>query len=262
MAEMLLTLGILAILLGLAIVGVTKYQTILKGIEMDNHAKQLFLAAQNHLTEAQVTGELGRYRYACSLEETEGELNGAGKGIGLSIGDGSKPSDFPSDGAWAEGEYYYITYSPSERITAFEKSILKYMLPFGATDETLRTGGKYVIEYNPRTAAVYGVFYTEAQNTLTYEDVIILNRSGARGDSREAKLIRRNYGKGVIGYYGGAVTTREHGTRLQDLSITVENGELLQVVITDPNYFRKNSEGVQYATQIKVKIYGIFSGNE
>ncbi|MGN0712270.1 MAG: type II secretion system protein [Anaerovoracaceae bacterium] len=263
MAEMLMTLAILAILMALAIVGVGHYQKVLKGMEMDNNAKQIFLAAQNHLTSSELSGELGRYRKACSPggSVTSSEITG----LGAAIADTDKPSDFPADLTWTSGEYCYVVYNPlpgGVNTVTLDGSILKYMLPFGATEETLRSGGKYVIEYNPKTATVYSVFYTESKNSLTYTDVAALNTSRGRGSDTDARQVRRGYSGGIIGYYGGAAAMKEAGTLLEEPTIDVNNGETLEVVITDPNYFKKNAEGNAYHTTMKVTITGLFSGNK
>ena len=61
LAELLLVVGIIVILTGISFIAATYYSRVLKLNEMDNTAKQIFIAAQNHLTSVEATGELDRY---------------------------------------------------------------------------------------------------------------------------------------------------------------------------------------------------------
>jgi len=59
MAEALIVVAIVVILAGLIGVSVIGYQRSLKHLEFDGIAKEIFVAAQNHLTSAKTTGKLG-----------------------------------------------------------------------------------------------------------------------------------------------------------------------------------------------------------
>ena len=133
MAEMLVAVGILVILLGVAIPSVVSIRANLKMTELDDCAREIFAAAQNRLTALRSAGALD------SLNGTQME----------------QPGDFGVTGLdWGGGRgYRYVTQDGAGAL-----------LPAGSIDETVR-GGFYIIEYNRETAMVYGVFYAEAEIT-------------------------------------------------------------------------------------------------
>ena len=59
LAEVLIVVGIIAVLGGVASVAVWNYQRSLGQLERDGIAKEIFVAAQNHLTAAYGAGYLG-----------------------------------------------------------------------------------------------------------------------------------------------------------------------------------------------------------
>ena len=56
MAEMLVTVAIIGILMGVGFIAVVNYQRSLAQLERDGVAKEIFIAAQNHLTMARGEG--------------------------------------------------------------------------------------------------------------------------------------------------------------------------------------------------------------
>jgi prepilin-type N-terminal cleavage/methylation domain-containing protein len=58
MGELLVVVAILVILMGLGFVALIQYQRTLKQLELDGIAKEIFVAAQNHLTMADSQGLL------------------------------------------------------------------------------------------------------------------------------------------------------------------------------------------------------------
>ena len=59
MAELLIVVGILIVLFALSFIAVQNYQKSLAQTEYDTIAKELFIAAQNHITTAESQGYLG-----------------------------------------------------------------------------------------------------------------------------------------------------------------------------------------------------------
>ena len=59
MAEMLITVAIIAVLSGVIFIAVMRYRRGLAHLERDAVAKEIFIAAQNHLTLAESQGYLG-----------------------------------------------------------------------------------------------------------------------------------------------------------------------------------------------------------
>lgn len=267
LAELLITVAIMMILAGFAFVAVARYQKSLKLTEMDGTAKEIFIAAQNHMTAAKTSGEWDTYLEKIGADDSSSVIGGAME----------KPGDFEgSDDDFADTDnhgYYYVNYSNKTGQTGMnlDSSILSTMLPFGSIDDTVRSGGSYVIEYDIKTASVYGVFYTDNSKGMSYSDVTALNANG-RGDSTEAKNTRKNYKNGnsnvIIGYYGGAMAENLGNADLEvekDSDLIIDNSDKLQVYIYDRNYFTKaslNSEGTgesgeqQVKTKITVQITG------
>ena len=112
LAELLVTVGILAVLLALTLVAVNAYNSRLKLLQMDNTAKDIFIVAQNHLTASEVSGKLGVYIDGAG-NNTDGRL-----GTQMTL----QPADFTqaksdagldSDLEWNDSDYYFIDYYPS-----------------------------------------------------------------------------------------------------------------------------------------------------
>ena len=265
LAELLAVLAITVILLAIGMVAILHYSNVLKLTEMDNNSKEIFIAAQNHLTHAQASGALKSYDIA----------NNADGKLGTAMT--NEPSDFqeatgktwPENGRDADNAYYYIVYKPGDTSTRND-TILKGILPFGSIDENLRTDGYYIIEYNIKTATVYGVFYNDAKTLSTSDESAgsYLNSTAAdskvRADSDSGKSARMGYksvaGEGfVLGYYGGAMVN-VLGTKITAPTIEVSNGNKLQVKVTDPNYFRSGG-GTQLKTYINLTVTGLQSGS-
>jgi type II secretory pathway pseudopilin PulG len=136
LAEMLIVVAIVLVLSGVAFVAVGRYQRSMGQLERDGIAKQIFVAAQNHLTEAQGEGFLGKTKYGTQVNY---------------------------DGDLANGVYYYVVNSGA--VSQDGEEAFGLMLPFGSIDETVRTGGSYLIRYQPKTGRVLDVFYCSTFGT-------------------------------------------------------------------------------------------------
>lgn len=275
LAELLIVLAITSILLGIAMVGLLHYANLLKQTEMDNTAKEIFVAAQNHLTTAEGNGQLNEI-----VKKAEDDPKILGKKMTV------KPSDMPSD-EWNKNkdDYYYIILNSSSYIT-YGSEMMKILLPFGAIDEDIRTKGCYVLEYNLETASVYGVFYnnenpfntTDESTSGGYFNAIsspVRPQDISDSALAEARSNRSSY-KGAyshstfpLGYYGGAMIDLL-GKKITMPEVSVTNGEKLEVKIIDPNYFDtaavKNAETgnvteKQLDTYINLVVEGTASGN-
>jgi len=260
LAELLIVLAVTTILLAITMVGLLHYANVLKLTEMDNSAKEMFISAQNHLTQADADGTLSEFVKNNSSDATK---------IGNKMT--SMPSDMSSE-EWDKNKdnYYYISYAKGDT-SALSDSILKLILPFGSIDEKLRKDGNYIIEYNVKTATIYGVFFDDRYNLKNAaagtDDEIAGNvNNGIRSDDDTGKSARMHYtGTGssgdyfVIGYYGGAMVDIL-GTKITQPEISVSNGDKLQVTVTDPNYYNSVG-GVQLKTYVTLKVTGMESGN-
>ena len=199
MAELLIVVAIISVLAGVGFVAVQKHQRSLAQLERNTVAKEIYFAAQNHLTMAESQGLL--------KEAVEESFYGNAEG--------------------ADDIYYVIADGGASFNDA---TILDLMLPFGAIDETVRTGGFYIIRYQANPAIVLDVFYCSKRGEPDK-----YNYKG--GDTYSTFLGYRNNLPGdgyVVGWYGGA-TPGKAGTYLVTPYVTVSNEEKLTVTVTDPN---------------------------
>lgn len=207
-AEMLVTVMIILILCGVGFIALSAYQRSMAQIQRDGYAKEIFIAAQNHLTMAKGEGYQG---ITSAVDKKDDKLTEAQKAAKERIY-GHKDSN-------NEGVYYFAvnSFDQFHDGDSNETTILDLMLPFGSIDDIVRTTGRYVIRYQPSTATILDVFYCTAgkgrfdHDLLVDEDEYSVICSLAdKGDSNEHKSQRRTYdkdnygGRSVLGWYGGA----------------------------------------------------------
>ncbi len=244
LAEILIVVAIVIILAGVSAVSVFRYQRSLKQLELDGIAKEIFVAAQNHLTMAESQGYLG-------LKEPEEGGSASVSPFGV----------FGSEEEKKKGIYYFVVgadeelplegnYTNPDTVEA-KKSVLSLMLPFASVDETVRLGGSYVIRYQKDPGLVLDVFYAEKDGRYPYETLGYTSRPAGndysllmsdttdgyhgannKGNRRNAS----NFNNAVLGWYGGdEAAALPTGTPLKAPSIEVINAETLRVIITNPN---------------------------
>lgn len=245
LAELLITVAIIGILAAFGFVAVAQHQRSLKLTEMDNAAREIFVAAQNHLSESKSSGtwkkSYDKYKDLTNSDSADlylGEHFDQKQDTSYGISDSTDLQ---------KHDWRSITVTPDTVAALRENTALGVMLPVGATDETLIAGGSYVVEYDALTATVYGVFYTDQTDAgVTAEDIAVIDKADG-GRTNESN--RRQYQKTVngttstyaIGYYGGASTT-ENTISQTDVTFTVTeptlqllNEERLLLVVRDPN---------------------------
>ena len=200
LAETLIVVAIITILSGVSFIAVQNHMRSLAQLERDGIAKEIFVAAQNHLTMAEHEGDLGLDNY--------GKLEDEKDGIYYFVGNGAA---FSGD------------------------TLLKVMLPFGAVDETVRLGGSYIIRYQRDTGRVLDVFFSWPNQRFPHSfgdelKTLIPDYAG------EGNTKRRNYTDGsVIGWYGGEAARTLATLSLEPPVLEVINQERLQVIVKDPN---------------------------
>ena len=250
LAETLVAVGIIAILSGFAFVGLTGHARNLHQLEMDGIAKEIYVAAQNHLT----------------MADSQGLLAGCGnKGI-------------PEDPSAADNSVFYYVVGDGEGAVEPGDStsvVLDLMLPYASIDETVRSGGNYIIRYEippenriPSGARVLDVFYATRSGSYRYsfdqddytEILNVRDRVEKDADGNEyqvdKKSARRDYlsGGGVIGWYGeSSPDALAMGAKLGDPTIEVVNGDRLVVNVKNPNTGNANAN-------LKLVITGETSG--
>ena len=221
LAEVLIVVAILIVLAGVSVVGVVRYQRSLKQLELDGIAKEIFVAAQNHLTVAESQGYLEK----------------------------SKPGITSSLSEDADKEIYYFVVGVQENDAdsgsyispdAASDAILSLMLPFASVDETVRLGGSYVIRYQKDPGLVLDVFYAEKDGQRfghtyesdEYDDLMTTYYGpGKKGDRQSSE-----WNKAVLGWYGGAeAASLPKGADLKQPTVKIHNEDVLWVEVTNPN---------------------------
>ena len=261
MAELLVVIAITGILASFGFVEVTRYQHKLKRVEMDNIAREIFVAAQNQLTAAKTSGTW-EAAYFTSEQVT---LNTQYPWQQATTA--SQLSDYPSSSQLTAGKhsYYYVVYNNTTCADALTNraSALTLLLPYGTIDETERVNGSYIIEFDAQTESVYGVFYTD-KGKITPEDMTWLNDNRTNTDQREWHQLQNDSAKCSIGYYGGAIAMKNEVSTMTAPDLYIYNdgidadgkstyadgkNNVLQVVLLDPN---PSSTGAR-KVQIEVK---------
>ena len=230
LAEVLVTVAIIIILAGVTFVSVAQYQKNLRLMEMDGTAKEIFIAAQNHLSVAKASGDLDRLAEGTSMS-----------GIGTKL-DPNSVSDYAGN---AGGEYYYVIHNVTggtENCTpSGSDAILEMMLPFGALDETVATSGNYVIVYELKSASVVAVLYSGAGNA-SFGNAAVINFSDEDvskiKDIYNNKSARKSYEKNgvtaIVGCYTGTAGSAAIPTEtLEAPTLEVKNENKLHVLVRE-----------------------------
>lgn len=179
LTEMLVVVGIIAILLGVAVPSILYYQRELKLTELDDNARAVFVAAQNHLTALR--------------SASAGELE-------VSPGVGRSAKAVPAGATSAGIELMYV----STDVTGAEPDWLA--LP-GAIESDLAEGC-YLVEFEPKSGSVYGVFFMERStsrtlNESTYQTIYQYSGGGNTCRTRAGrKAFSQSSGGFYVGYYG------------------------------------------------------------
>ncbi len=206
MAEMLIVVAIIGVLMGVSFIAVQNHQRSSTRLEFDTISKEIFFAAQNHLTAAESQGYLQKAEY--------GHYGAI-------------------DGLDVENDIYYLVSGDTQ-----STEMLKLVMPnYAITSE-----GSYIIRYQVSSAKVLDVFYsnpgkssmlTATGKKLETGDYVPLmgNYPNYREDGQKN---RENYGGAVVGWYGGE-TAEKTGIRLKAPSLEIINAEKLMVKLTDPN---------------------------
>jgi len=258
LAEVLMVVGILVILMAVAFVGVNHYRRSLHQMEMDDVAKEIFIAAQNHLTMAQSQGYLGNtVESARGLKKTEELFLGSGKtGVVYYFFVGVTEEN-PGNGAFANPE-----------TAAAKASLLNLMLPFASVDEQVRMGGSYIIRYQYDTATVLDVYYAE-KDGKTYGRAFssgdygqIMPGETYYGEARKANRGNAFSVGAIIGWYGGAPAAEiATAPDLKDPVVILHNEDTLWVELRDPNTSTAFTQDVYNSLKRQVILTGNTSGN-
>lgn len=234
LVELLAVVAIIGILAAFGFVNVAAHQKRLKLTENDNIAREIFVAAQNQLTQSKSTGEWDKL-YAEHASDTDPAFFGT-KYTGT-ISDSNVKATDP--------DWYTLT---NTDVTGGQSEIADLILPLGATDETVRSGGHYVILYDAKNAEVYAVLYTDNANGVGVEDITNLIASDGTVLSTDERVrYQKNGANDLIGIYTGTYAEAQKGSgenktdtdgetiTVKDPTVQIVNGPRLLLVVTDPN---------------------------
>lgn len=218
LAELLIVVAIIGVLAGVSFVAVQTHQESLNQVELDTVAKEIFVAAQNHLTMAWNENYMGLskedYGVLGTVPTPENELD--------------EYYDQTSSTPSVSRDVYHFYVQEGKTSPA----IVNLILPSYALDATVR-GGNYLIRYQPKTGLVLDVFYAIASPTNKYHKDLPRYETlmGLRGEGK--KINRRS---AHIGWYGGtAAASLPQGDPLVAPELEVENGDKLIAKIIDKN---------------------------
>ena len=254
LAELLAVVAILIILFAVVAVNVAAHQRSMTRLEFDAIAKEIFFAAQNHLTVAESQGYPGLTETAIdpsSPAETD---------FGM-----PETEDFNPD----KVVYYFDSASSAK--------IRELMLPPYAVDAP----GSFIIRYQAHPARVLDVFYSQegrkgllgaSGKTLDADDAdeyaTLMDECrdvGADGNPVDHTTNREHYpptdGPSVVGWYGGGVDVSQ-GEQLAVPTFEIHNEEQLYVKVFDPNRTVKNKLGDPLSYSLKLVVVGKSSGAE
>lgn len=224
LAELLITVAITVILASFGFVSVSGYQRRLKLTEMDNTAREIFIAAQNHLTSSEASG---------SWKTVSGKTYSSDDLVSVNASELA--------GGNSNHTYWAIL---SEKGTEPSNSDLSELwneiLPYGSITESVRTEGQYIVVFDSTAASIYGVLYTDnSSNAFGSADsgfaFDLTKLSDYLDLVKKAQNARISYKSGngnvYIGWYGGAVSQDDGGNGSVASAPTVyfDNAEILKL---------------------------------
>lgn len=200
LSEVLIAVAILIVLMGLAMIPITRHQRDLRQTELDAKAETLYQAAQNRLAQLSANGRLSECSAADALP-----LNNI-------------PWD-AQQGKYTDASLYYVTSGAKSAPDSAAAAIL----PKDQVDRQL-WDNHWVIELDPASGSVYAVFYSERPMDYTFTGY---NDLRARNNRLRAGA--------AVGYYGGdSVQTEVTGKLTPKMEIINKEQLLLRVVCDTP----------------------------
>ena len=216
MAEMLIVIAIIGVLAAVSFIAVQAHQKSMTQLQYDAIAKEIFVAAQNHLTLAKSEN----YQDTATLTHSKGT---AGQAAADQTGTTGGTAAYNND----------IFYFTNSDFTADGSSILDQMLPFGSVE--LVTGGSFIIRYQPKAARVLDVFYWTDGSDRYDANLSGTDYATLVGSADSASDRHKNYaGNAIVGWFGGEKVI-DSGDYLHAPEIEVINAEMLLVKVTDTN---------------------------
>ncbi len=284
LTELLVVIAIMSILAGVSFVAVGKYIRNLQQLEMDNTAKDIFIAAQNHLSQVYASGEYDRLVEDGSLPDNYWgfELGSEKPQYLTAVSSDEGTSDESTSDTSIDilnPEYRYVLYNGFNKSSESEgfsdkAGVLSIMLPVFSIDEEISENGNYIIAYEANTATVMGVFYSGRPHT-SFGSIRVHDFSDAEAKEngntslRDAVLDKtkrthflQDTEDSVIGCFIAGEKNIIPGYHTSDgkgsfkpLRLYVDNGSRLTATIVNPNTYSGSKQ------QITLTVKGITSDN-
>lgn len=219
LSEVLIAVAILIVLMGLAMIPITRHQRDLRQTELDAKAEIVYHAAQNKLSELLANGRISD----CYAEDLQ-PLNNT-----------------PLDAAERKTSLYYVTSAAKTG----EGSAAAAILPKDQVDRQL-WDNHWVIELDPASGSVYAVFYSEKPLTYDFDSFNPLRFRDGRLSAGAA-----------VGYYGGdSVQSEITGKLTPHMEIINKEQLLLRVTCDTPmeplHFYVTVSDGVHSTSRIEL----------
>lgn len=219
LSEVLIAVAILIVLMGLAMIPITRHQRDLRQTELDARAEIVYHAAQNKLSELLANGRISD----CYAEDLQ-PLNNT-----------------PLDAAERKTSLYYVTSAAKTG----EGSAAAAILPKDQVDRQL-WDNHWVIELDPASGSVYAVFYSEKPLTYDFDSFNPLR-------FRDGRLSAG----ATVGYYGGdSVQSEITGKLTPHMEIINKEQLLLRVTCDTPmeplHFYVTVSDGVHSTSRIEL----------
>ena len=216
LAELLMVVGIMAILSAVSFPALIHMRNSLRQTELDEKARQIFITAQNCLSGFRLSGAV--------LEVPPRGTDG------LELADDMVPSDFqegdgemPDTYALCDGEAGSFSWMND---TVFAPALVK------------EDGGSYVIEFNRQTNVVYGVYYWE-RNGGAFQKASLFhyheNFNEYDGKPLRGEENRNNRMLPSVGYYGGETAAAAQDRKDVDFQVSIYNEERLKATVSMPS---------------------------
>lgn len=218
LAELLIVVGIMAILSAVSFPAVIHIRNSLRQTELDERARQIFITAQNCLSGLRLGGVVLK----AAPDGTDGfELE-------------KTPSDYetgerPDTYALCDGDEGSFTWMND---TAFSPALVR------------EDGGSYVIEFNRRTNTVYGVYYWERKGGAFQKDSLFHyqdHMNEYEGRPLRGEDNRKNRMVPSVGYYGGEAAGVANEHKDVEFQVTVANEARLEVILSVPSALYGNA---------------------
>lgn len=194
LVETLLTIAITVVLLAISILGVGQLRSRLKITELDNAAREIYMAAQNRAV----------------------LLNNRGALQPLVVKTGGSPSNLLQQ---ANGTSYYY-------ISTDDTDLLAQLLPDGTIDPALMDGTFYIV-YEPAGASVTDVFFMEKAGSALPGHADFTDYYANADRAKEA----RRKASPMVGWYNGDPAEGGDAVVLRTPDIVIHNEDILWVEV-------------------------------